>query len=72
MEAGQVQVAAVKLDEDAPVQTSPLLIPDVFGLVADQLSHNERNLLMRLLYREARDLLPTARQRERHELHAPS
>jgi hypothetical protein len=41
-------------------QTCPLLAPDVFSLVADQLSPNERTLLLRPLCKEARDVLPDA------------
>jgi hypothetical protein len=41
-------------------QTSPLFTPDVFRLVADQLSPKERTPLLRPLCKEAQDLLPDA------------
>jgi hypothetical protein len=49
-------------------QTSPLLISDVFKLVAEQLSVNERTLLMGALCKEARDLVAGLSAAEGHPL----
>jgi hypothetical protein len=59
MDAAQGQVAgAAPLAFSRAQQTSPLLIPDVFGLVAGKLGPNERALLLRPLCKEALALLP--------------
>jgi hypothetical protein len=64
MDAAQRQSAAAVtgplLATGRAQQTSGLLIPTVFSLVADQLTPNELALLLRPLCKEARDLLPDA------------
>jgi hypothetical protein len=64
MDAAQRQPAAAVtgplLATGRAQQTSGLLIPTVFSLVADQLTPNELALLLRPLCKEARDLLPDA------------
>jgi hypothetical protein len=64
MDAAQSQPAAAVAGTHSVTgraqQTSGLLNPAVISLVADQLSPNERTLLLRPLCKEARDLLPDA------------